>query len=143
SLFDAEKKISHSIAQVYLWSGEYELASEETQKWRMENPLSKYAILFASQPAMLSGDWKQAESLLQEATSLMPEEPLIISLQGVMQAWMGKTEQALRCVNRACASPRSFGHAHHIYYQLACIFSLLKRCDVALEWLERSVDTGF
>jgi hypothetical protein len=46
-------------------------------------------------------------------------------------------------MNRACANPKSFGHAHHTYYQIACILSLLNRTDAALEWLERSVDTGF
>ncbi|MGE5206582.1 MAG: TPR end-of-group domain-containing protein [Chlamydiota bacterium] len=141
--FDPQKKISHSIAQVHLWGGDYELAREEVQKWRAENPANKYAMYFSPQVAILTGDWQEARSLLQEACSLMPEEPMIASLQGVLHAWMGKSEQALRCVNRACANPRSFGHAHHSYYQIACVFSLINRCEVALEWLERSVDTGF
>jgi DNA-binding winged helix-turn-helix (wHTH) protein/tetratricopeptide (TPR) repeat protein len=141
--FDPNRRISHSIAQVYLWSGEYDLAREEVQRWRAENPANKYAIYFAPQPAMLRGEWKEAKTLLEEAARLTPEEPMIVSLQGVMHAWMNKPEQALRCVNRACANPKSFGHAHHTYYQIACIYSLLKRPEPALEWLERGVDTGF
>lgn len=143
SSFDPSKKISHSISQVYLWNGEYERASEELERWRKENPASKYALYFAPQPALLTGDWKRANSLLREATTLMPDEPLVISLQGNMHAWMGRPEQALRCVHRACANPRSFGHAHHTYYQIACIYSLLKQPELALDWLERSVQTGF
>jgi hypothetical protein len=73
----------------------------------------------------------------------MQEEPLIISLQGVLHASLGETEQAMRCIDRACTNPKSFGHAHHTYYQIACILSLLNRPEVAFEWLERSVDTGF
>jgi hypothetical protein len=46
-------------------------------------------------------------------------------------------------LNRACASPKSFGHAHHTYYQVACILALLERPTEAFEWLERSVGTGF
>jgi hypothetical protein len=46
-------------------------------------------------------------------------------------------------MNRAGANPKSFGHAHHTYYQIACLLSLLNRTDAAFEWLERSVDTGF
>jgi hypothetical protein len=46
-------------------------------------------------------------------------------------------------MSRACANPKSFGHAHHTHYQIACILSLLGRPEAALEWLERSVDTGF
>ena len=46
-------------------------------------------------------------------------------------------------MNRACASPRSLGHAHHTYYQVACILAVLQRRKEAFKWLERSVDTGF
>jgi len=44
---------------------------------------------------------------------------------------------------RACAIPRSFGHAHHSHYQCACILSILGRREAGFEWLERSVSTGF
>jgi DNA-binding winged helix-turn-helix (wHTH) protein/tetratricopeptide (TPR) repeat protein len=142
-LFDPGKSISHSITQVYLWSGKYELFKEELQRWRADNPDSKYAIYFAPQLAILTGQWEEAKGLLDEAASLVQDEPLIISLQGVLHASMGKSEPALRCINRACTNPKSFGHAHHTYYQIACILSLLNRPEVAFEWLERSVDTGF
>lgn len=141
--FDPRKTISHSIAQVYLSSGEYELARDELQRWRVENPASKYAIHFAPQVAILTGEREEARGLLDKAANLMQEEPLIISLQGVMHASLGESEQALRCMNRACTNPKSFGHARHTYYQIACILSLLHRPEVAVEWLERSVDTGF
>jgi hypothetical protein len=44
---------------------------------------------------------------------------------------------------RACSTAKTFGHAHHTYYQIAGIFSLLGRRAVAFEWLERSVSCGF
>lgn len=141
--FDAGKAISHSIAQVYLWNGEYELAREEVQRWRAENPASKYAIHFAQQLAIFTGEWEEARGLFEETASLMQEEPLAISLQGVLHAVMGNADQAMECLNRACTNPKSFGHAHHTYYQIASILSLLNRPEVAFEWLERSVDTGF
>ena len=143
SHFDAKKAVSHSIAQPYLWSGEYELAWEESQKWRRENPANKYAIYFAIELAVLTGEWDEAKRLLDEAAGLVQEEPMITALQGVLHASMGKTEQALRCMNRACTNPKSFGHAHHTYYHIAGILSLLNRTEEAFHWLERSVDTGF
>ena len=39
--------------------------------------------------------------------------------------------------------PRSFGHTHHTYYQIACVYAVLGETDKAMAWLERSVDTGF
>jgi DNA-binding winged helix-turn-helix (wHTH) protein/tetratricopeptide (TPR) repeat protein len=141
--FDPRKAVAHSIAQVYIWSREYELARQEIQAWRVESPNNKYAIYFAAQLAMMTEDGKEAEGLLDEALQLLPEEPLIISLQGVLYALTGRADQALDCMTRACASPKSFGHAHHTYYQIACVFALLGRCETAFAWLERSVSTGF
>lgn len=141
--FHPRKAVSPSIVQVYIWSLEYERAREGIKAWQAEDPGNKYAIHFAPQTAMMTGEWKEAESLLEEALRLLPNEPLIISLQGVYYALTGRDEQALDCVNRACAIPKSFGHAHHTYYQIACIHALAGRRETAFEWLDRSVGTGF
>ena len=50
---------------------------------------------------------------------------------------------ALACVQQALDSPRSFGHTHHTYYQIACTYAVLGDAGKAMAWLERSVDTGF
>src|SRR6266478_5468697 len=141
--FHPKKAVSHSIVQVYLWNGEYDLAREEILAWRAENPGNKYPIYRAPLLAMMTGDWKEAEILMDEAVQLLPEEPLIVSLQGVFYALTGKDGKALDCLTKACASPKSFGHAHHSYYQFACILALLGRREAAFEWLERSVSAGF
>jgi TolB-like protein len=141
--FHPKKTVSHSIVQVYTWRREYDLAQKEIQAWRAESPGNKYPVYFAPQLAMMRGDWKEAKVLLDQAVELLPEEPMIISLLGVYYALTGKAKSALECLNRACASPRSFGHAHHTYYQVACILALLGRSPAAFEWLDRSVSTGF
>jgi DNA-binding winged helix-turn-helix (wHTH) protein/tetratricopeptide (TPR) repeat protein len=141
--FQPGKPVNHSIVQVYLWNQELDSAIEEIRAWRAESPANKYAIYFAPQPAMMSGNWNEAKALLDEANHLLPEEPLIISLLGVYWALTGKAELSLQCVTRACATAKSFGHSHHIYYQIASIFSVLGRRDVAFDWLERSVNSGF
>jgi tetratricopeptide (TPR) repeat protein len=129
--------------QVYLWNREYDSAQEEIQAWRAENPGNKYPVYNAPQLAMMTGDLKEARILLDDAVQLLPGEPLIISLQGVFHASMGKEGKALDCLTAACANPKSFGHAHHSYYQIACILALLGRREAAFEWLERSVSCGF
>lgn len=141
--FDPRKSISHSIVQVLIWNGEYDSAREQIVRWREENPSSKYAIYFAPQPALFKGDFKKAKALLDEAARLVPDDPTMVSLQGIYHALTGNSQQALRSMNRACANPKTFGHAHHTYYQVACILSLLGRLEPAFEWLQRSVDTGF
>jgi DNA-binding winged helix-turn-helix (wHTH) protein/tetratricopeptide (TPR) repeat protein len=141
--FQPQKAVSHSIVQVYIWNREYDLAREEIREWRTESPGNKYPLYFAPQLAMMTEDWTEAKALLDEAVELLPQEPLTVSLQGVYYALMKKPGPAFECLNRACAIPKSFGHAHHTYYQVACILSLLERPTEAFEWLERSVSTGF
>lgn len=141
--FHPTKAVSHSIVQVYVWNREYDLARGEIQAWRAENPGSKYPIYFAPQLAMMTEDWKEARILMDEAVQLLPEEPLIVSLQGVFYALTGKEGKALDCVTKACASPKSFGHTHHSHYQIACILAMLGQREAAFEWLERSVSSGF
>ena len=141
--FHPRKAVSHSIVQVYVWNQEYDSAREEIEAWRAENPENKYPVYFAVQLALMTGDLKEAKDLLDEALQLLPEEPLIVSLQGVYYASAGLAGKALDCLTTACASPKSFGHAHHSYYQIACILAVLERRQAAFEWLERSVSSGF
>ena len=141
--FQPQKAVSPSIVQVYVWSQEYDLARQQIQVWRTESPGNKYALYFAPFPAMMTGDWKEASRLIDEALQLVPNEPLIISLHGLFHALMGNADAAIDCVTSACSSPKSFGHDHHTYYQIACTLALTGRRETAFEWLERSVSTGF
>ncbi len=141
--FQPKKAISHSILQVYIWNREYDLAEEELRAWLANSPSNKYPLYFAPQLAIMTGKWEEAKTLLDQAVRLLPDDPMITSLQGLFYALIGQAEQALNCMNRACASPKSFGHAHHTYYQVAGILSVLGRNKDAFEWLERSVSTGF
>ena len=141
--FQPRMAISPSIVQVYIWGQEYELANRQIQAWRTESPGNKYPIYYAPQLAMMTGELEQAGALLDRANELLPEEPLIVSLQGIYHVLNGDDGRALNCVSKACASPKSFGHAHHSYYQIACIFALLGEYETAFDWLERSVSSGF
>jgi DNA-binding winged helix-turn-helix (wHTH) protein/tetratricopeptide (TPR) repeat protein len=141
--FQPRKAVSPSIVQVYVWRQEYDLARQQIHAWRTESPSHKYALYFAPYPAMMTGDWKEASRLIEEAMRLVPNEPLVISLQGLLHALVGNRDAAIECVTKACSSPRSFGHSHHTYYQIACTLALTGKRETAFEWLERSVSTGF
>jgi tetratricopeptide (TPR) repeat protein len=141
--FHPQKALSPSIVQAYVWGGELELAHDAVLAWRAENPSNKYALYFDAYLAMKTGRHDEAASLFEEALRLVPEDPIIVSLQGVFFAETGDQERALNCMAQACANPKSFGHAHHTYYQIACILSLTGRQKIGFDWLERSVSTGF
>jgi DNA-binding winged helix-turn-helix (wHTH) protein len=141
--FHPKKAVSPSSAQAYVWSLQLEKARAITEQWLAESPGHKYPLHFALQIAMLSADWDEAARLIDEARKVAPDEPLLITMQGMLHAHLGNADAAQECVMRACAIPRSFGHAHHSYYQIACIHSMIGRRDTAFAWLERTVNTGF
>lgn len=141
--FQPKKAVISSVIHAYVWSQDYDRARELIERWRVEDPGNRYPVFFAAQVAVMTGDRKEASRLLEEALRLVPDDPLIISLQALQHAMTGNREAALDCVTRACSMPKSFGHAHHTYYQIAGTFSLLGRRETAFEWLERSVSTGF
>jgi hypothetical protein len=91
----------------------------------------------------MTGDLDLAEHRLADALKQLPDGPLIITLQGLLHARRSQPELALQCVRKALDSPHFFGHAHHTYHQIACVYAILHEKQKAMEWLERSVDTGF
>lgn len=135
--------LSHNINWVHLFSGDFARAREGVEVWLQESPGHRYALWFRPQPALLTGDLDLAGHQLAEALSQLPDEPLIVSLQGLLYARRQQGDLALQCVRRALDFARSFGHTHHTYYQIASVYAVLGETDKALVWLERSADTGF
>jgi tetratricopeptide (TPR) repeat protein len=141
--FEPRGAMSHGITQVYLYAGEYDLARNQIELWRTESPDSKNPVCLGSLCALLQGDWAEARTTLKDGIRRWPQEPWLISLQGLLYALTGQGNRAVRCARRACESPKSFGHAHHTYYQIACIHAVLRRTQAAMEWLEKAIDTGW
>ena len=90
----------------------------------------------------MTGDLKLAEQRLAAGLRLFPEDPTLLSFQGMLHARRDETDAALECVRKALALPITFGHAHHTYHQVACVYAILRETEKAMAWLERSVDTG-
>jgi len=137
------KTRSNNLEFLYLYSGEFALAEQAAEAWIREKPGSMYARWFHPQPPLMSGDLDLAERRLALALNQLPQDPLIISLQGMLHARRSEAELALQCTQKALDSPRSFGHTHHTYYQIACTYAVLRQTDKALAWLERTAETGF
>jgi hypothetical protein len=89
------------------------------------------------------GDLDLAEQRVAAALKQLPDEPLVVSQHAMLHARRHRSDLALQCIQRAVDSPRSFGHTHHVHYNVACAYAVLGDTDKAMAWLERSVDTGF
>jgi tetratricopeptide (TPR) repeat protein len=90
----------------------------------------------------MTGELALAGQRLAAGLKLYPCEPMLLSLQGILHARRNETAAALECVRKALDFPITVGHAHHTYYQVACVHAVLGETEKAMAWLERSVDTG-
>lgn len=136
------KNRSYNLEYIYLYSGDFARAEEAAQVWLKEAPTNLAAYYFCAQPPLMTGNLALAEQRLTAGLKLCPDDPTLISLQAMLHARRNAPAAALDCVQKALDLPITAGHAHHTYYQVACVHSILGQTDKAMAWLQRSVDTG-
>ena len=136
------KNRSYNLEFISLCTADFGRAEQVGEAWAKDAPGNRFALWFHPQPPLMSGDLDLAEKRLRVAVNQYPDEPLIVSLQGMLHACRQQTLPALECVRTALDSPNSFGHTHHTHEQIACVYSMLGETDKALAWLQRSIDTG-
>jgi serine/threonine-protein kinase len=137
------KNRTYNLEYLYLYSGDFARAEAAAAAWLREAPANWFALCYGALPPLMTGDLPVAEQRLAAGLKLSPEEPTLLTLQGILHARRNQTSAALECVRKALDLPIGFGHAHHTYYQVACVYALLRETEKALAWLERSVDTGY
>jgi serine/threonine protein kinase/Flp pilus assembly protein TadD len=136
------KQRTYNLEYIYLCSGDFARAEEAAQAWLREAPGNRVSPWYVPQPPLMTGDLNLAEQRLAAGLKLYPDDPMLISLQGMLHARRNEAAAALECVRKALDLPLTFGHAHHTYYQVACVYAVLGETEKAMAWLERSVDTG-
>ena len=132
-----------NLEYFYIYSGDFARAETAAEAWFRERPGNPDALDTRILPPLLTGNLEVAEQRLADAMVRRPEAAFLLSIQGMLHARRHQTERALQCVRAALDSPRSLGHIHHTYYNIACVYAVLGESDKAMAWLERSVDTGF
>jgi serine/threonine protein kinase/tetratricopeptide (TPR) repeat protein len=132
-----------NLEYFHIYSGDFARAEDASEAWFQERPGNMYALVTRIITALLCGKLALAEERLAAALKSLPDDPWLVTFQGMLHARRGQTDVALACVRKALDFPRSFGHTHHTYYNIACVYAVLGDTDKAMAWLERSVDTGF
>ena len=137
------KTKTQNLEYIELYSGEFARAEEVAKAWVLEEPGNVHVVNYSVQCALFNGDLELAGQRIGELTKSSPDDPFFLSLHGLLHARRNQAGAALECVRLALESPRSFGHIHHAYHQIAGIYSILGDTEKAMAWLERTVDTGF
>jgi len=136
------KNRTYNLEYIHLYSGDFVRAEEAAQVWLKESPTNWTALSYAAQPALMTGDLTLAEKRLAAGLKLKPNEPMLITLQATLHARRNEPDAALELVRKSLDVPITAGHAHHTYYEVACVYSLLGEKAKAMAWLQRSADTG-
>jgi tetratricopeptide (TPR) repeat protein len=136
------KNRTYNLEFLCLYSGDFTRAEEAAQAWLIEAPGNWGACYFGPLPPLMTGDLNLAGQRLAAGLKLYPDDPALLSLQGMLHAWRKEPVAALECVRKALDVPITLGHAHHAYYQVACVYAVLGETEKAMAWLQRSVDTG-
>jgi tetratricopeptide (TPR) repeat protein len=150
-----ESRIAHELAQrsnpkaetgnlywYYLATGDFARLEIEVASM-MARRMSMYDIQNCTRAALYAGDLDLAEERLAMALKQAPDEPRHLGALGMLHARRNQTELALQCVRKALGDPLTFGHTHHLYHEIACIYGALRDKERAMAWLERTVEAGF
>jgi TolB-like protein/Flp pilus assembly protein TadD len=137
------KNVSYNLEYIDLYSGDFARAKETGEAWFIKSPGSMPALTYSATVLLMAADLDTAGPRLAMALEKFPDEPLVISLQGMLHARRGDAGAALGCVRKALDFPISLGHAYHTYHQIACIYAVLGENEKAMAWLDKSIDNGF
>jgi len=131
------------VGVAYLYQGRYEEALRIFQELRGRiNP-----SLLGLQTALALfhlGKIEEASSMLGKLVKEFPLDPLLVSGQAVTLVAAGKNEKALEKVRTVMKMENQYlGHFHHAAYDIACVYALMRKNPLALEWLKKAADDGF
>ncbi len=85
---------------------------------------------------------KEATALVATCLERNPGEPAMVSIQAMLAANRGDERKALEKINLA-HKRTGLVHSHHVDYQVASAYALLRRPAEALHWLNRAANDGF
>ncbi len=133
------------IGETLLFQGKYEQALAALRKSPREaNPPlvgSKMAI------ALLHlGRSDEAADIVEEFLRDYPGDTdggLFTGIQALLAARAGEKNKAEAKIRSAIEKGKGFGHFHHTAYNIACAYSLMKKAEPAIKWLQAAADNGF
>ncbi|MGA8036146.1 MAG: protein kinase [Candidatus Acidiferrales bacterium] len=93
-------------------------------------------------PAICTGDLGRARELLTRARQMVPGEPQLISIEGLILSREGNFKRAEALADEAAASTHSVMHLHHALHCAAGVYALCGKTDKAIALVKRSVELG-
>jgi tetratricopeptide (TPR) repeat protein len=133
------------IGETLLFQGKYEQALTVLRG----SPREVNPPLVGSTLAMALlhlGRRDEAAAIVEEFLKDYPGDTdvgLFTSIQALIAALDGRENKAEDKIRSAMERGKGFGHFHHTAYNIACAYSVMKKAEDAVNWLQAAADDGF
>ncbi len=135
--------LAHStLGFIDLYEGDFEAADRHFEESLSLEPGLVHANVQRPIPAIYLGDLGSARERLARARQMVPGEPQLEALEGLILAREGNFNQAEEFADKAAASKRSVLHLHHALHCAAGVYALVGKHDKAIAELKRCSEIG-
>src|SRR5262245_35132973 len=132
------------IGQTLLLQGKYEQALTALHSISKEgNPRVGY---WRAMALLHLGKRDEAAAMAKEYIAEYPADAdggLLTGFHALLAASAGDEHKAEAEIRNAIDKGKGFGHFHHTAYDIACAYSLMKKTEPAINWLQAAADDGF
>jgi eukaryotic-like serine/threonine-protein kinase len=129
-------------AQTYIYAGNYGAADDWNQRALALQPSLVHANINSPLPWIYAGELEKAREKLRKARLMIPEEPQIEAMEGLIAAREGEHRRAEQLADQAVASKRSMVHSHHCWHCAAGVYAMCSRPEKAIAELKRCAEGG-
>jgi tetratricopeptide (TPR) repeat protein len=134
---------AHNLALIASYQGDFGKAIEYLERAREVDPASFITNLFGPIFPLLSGRIGEAREKLSQSHQMVPGEPQITCIEGLIAAHEGDFRRAEQLADEACAEKRkSLTHTHHTWHYAAGVYALCGKPDKAIVELKRCAEFG-
>ena len=124
------------------YEGDFELAEHYYQEAFAREPGLVHANIQAPLPHIYLGNLGKAREALTRARKMIPDEPQLTAVEGLILACEGNFKRAEELADEAVPSKRSVLHLHHMMHTAAEVYALVGKPDKAMHELKRATEIG-
>jgi tetratricopeptide (TPR) repeat protein len=134
---------TQSLGMIAHYRGDYAAAHEFNEQALDLDPALIQANIFAPLNPLLMGRIEEAREKIRRVRQMVPEEPQITSIEGLIAAHEGNFKHAEELADEACTENRkSVTHTHHTWHLSAGVYAMCGRPDKAIFQLRRCAEMG-
>ena len=124
------------------YMGDFARAEELMERALALDPTSVISNINSPLPMLGMGNLSAAREKLRKVQQMVPEEPQLLSVEGLMLALDGDFGKAEQLADQTVASKRSLVHSHHSWHCAAGVYALCGKPEKAIHELKRCAENG-